>query len=97
MIKVIVNLYKKSGKWKYTGTSSIPEGTHLWDDDLIELLDKGNDFVVPDTIAGGDFYVVLSTPEDAPNTVFFNALFTPDDVKSLKNKLQIRRDKDFTK
>ena len=72
-------LYKKGGKWKYEGSSLIPNETEIWDaaDTVIDLIAYHQTDVVPACIIRREFHLVVSLVEGhgESDTKFFEGMF----------------------
>ncbi|KKN30946.1 hypothetical protein LCGC14_0828990 [marine sediment metagenome] len=76
-MKIAWDLFNARGKWKYGGISEIPDETQLWDDNVLELIDKNQTEVFLGTITGRSLHLVVDLVEGSckDDKKFFKAIF----------------------
>ena len=76
-MKIAWDLFNARGKWKYGGTSEIPDETQLFDDNVLQLIDENQTEVLKGTIINQTFLLVVDLVEGSckDDKKFFKCMF----------------------
>ena len=63
-MKIKFDLFTPTGKWKYRGVADIPDTCRLWDDDLLDVIDRNQSSVIKGIISRREMICVIENVDE---------------------------------